>query len=108
MDLKVNNNLNQIRRWRAPAVEVLVALITAFVIWLAYGVNQLGASQAAQTSAIEKANQLESRVEEMEDWVDDWYNILRVPERDENQDAQILEFRRRINRLEAWRDSVQE
>jgi len=60
----------------------------------------LGA-QVATTS------QLEDRVKKMEDWIDDWYNILRVPERDENQDTQILEFRRRIDRLEAWRDSVQ-
>lgn len=98
MNLKMNNsNFTQVRKW---AVEILLTLIAAFVIWLAYGVNQLSAE-------IEHVKQLDSRVLDIETWIDDWYNILRVPERDQNQDAQILEFRRRIDRLESWQDDVQ-
>ena len=89
----MNNNLNQIRKW---VLELFMALIIAFVLWLANGVSEL------------KSQNLDNRISEMETWVNDWYNVLRVPERDQNQDAQIREFRQRIERLEAWRDSIQE
>jgi len=93
----VNNNVEQVRKW---AVEILMTLLIVFVIWLATGVNQLDAE-------IARVSQLEQRVEKLEIWIDDWYNVLRVPERDQKQDSQILEFRQRLDRLETWRDSVQ-
>lgn len=88
----MNNNLAQIKRW---TVEILIGIILAIVIWL------------ARSAFIERTNQLEARVQKTEQWIEDWYNILKVPERDQNQDAQIQEFRQRIDRLEAWRDAAQ-
>lgn len=88
----MNNNLVQIKKW---TVEILIAIILAIVIWL------------ARSAFIERTNQLEQRVVKLERWIQDWYNVLKVPERDQNQDAQIQEFRQRIDRLEAWRDITQ-
>ena len=96
--MKENNNLAQVRKW---TVEIFLVLIIAFVIWLARGVNQLGAQ-------VTTTHQLEDRVKKMENWIDDWYNVLRVPERDQKQDSQILEFRQRIERLEVWRDATKD
>ena len=102
MNSSKENNLAQLKKW---GLGILSAFIIAFVIWLAHSVNQLQGRESTDRQSREK---LESRIEKLESWIDDWYNVLRVPERDQKQDSQILEFRQRIERLEAWRDATQD
>lgn len=80
---------------------ILAVLLTASIT-LAFGtLKQIQTIQTIQDA-------MERDVAENTKWIDDWARVLRVPERDQRQDSDIVELKRRITMVEQELDKYHE
>ena len=83
---------NNQRFWKWFA-GVLGILLTTAIIALANTIKQIEHLKTTQ-ELMDKAVAANAQ------WIRDWYNELRVPERDQRQDSAIKDLTRRIETLE--------
>lgn len=87
----IQHNSNQ-RFWKWVS-GVLSVLLVAAVVALIGTIKQIEHIETTQ-EAMGKAVAANAQ------WIRDWYNELRVPERDQRQDSAIEELTRRLTMLE--------
>ena len=87
-------NYNQ-RFWKWLTGILGVLLVTAIISLLGMikQIEHLRTTQESMAKEVDKNAQ----------WIRDWYNELRVPERDQRQDSAIEELTRRLTALEERR-----
>jgi len=86
---QVNNNQ---RFWKWLGGVLSMMLVTA-VVALVSTIRQIEHIKTTQ-------NLMGKEVDKNAQWIRDWYNELRVPERDQRQDSAIEELTRRLRVLE--------
>ena len=84
------NRNNHLWRWVAG---ILGTLLVAAVVSLGTMIRTVGELQVRQRIMGED-------VEANAQWIADWYAVLRVPERDQQQDSAIEEIIRRLEMIE--------
>ena len=85
--------INHNNRFWKRCSGILATLFVAAVVALAGTIRQI---EHLKTTQEEMAKDVEANAK----WIDDWSNVLRVPERDQRQDSAIEELRRRLTTLE--------
>ena len=85
-----HNHNNRFWKW---VTGVLGVLLVAAVVALAGTIKQIERLETTQEL-------MADAVEVNAQWIRDWYNELRVPERDQRQDSAIEELTRRLTALE--------
>lgn len=97
---------NNSKHWRW-AIGVLSTLLVAAVVALVGTIKQ-NADVHTELALVDTKLQttqesMGGEVDEINQWISDWYNELRVPERDQRQDSDIKELIRRVTALEEAR-----
>ncbi len=89
---------NRLWKWLSG---ILAVLLTASIIGAIGTLRQIQDIQTTQLlmgkTVIENAK-----------WIRDWSTVLRVPERDQRQDSDIVELKRRMSSLEQYLDKYHE
>lgn len=87
--VRINNN-NRFWKWCSG---ILGALLVTAIVALAGTIKQM---EHLKTTQEEMAKDVEANAK----WIDDWSNVLRVPERDQRQDSAIEELRRAATEIQ--------
>ena len=89
-----NNLNNNFRKAVAGVVKwigaIVAALLVGFLTWQARAIQEIG--QRVERLEV-RVNQNEGTTDTNSQWIRDWYNELRVPERDQKQDDSIKGLR---------------
>lgn len=94
-ELKAKNN--HTNRLFKIITTVLCFLFVSLTLWTANTIRDLVIGAATGRVNYSRDSVL---VQDHEQWIDDWYDVLKVPERDERQDSGIEDLKRRVEEIE--------
>ena len=102
-DKPLNNNakaLASISKW---STQIIIVVLAAFVLWIGRTVWEIDRRHASykgdlQSMADDRASMKED-VAANSTWIREWYDTLRVPERDQRQDSAIATLELAVTEL---------